>query len=61
MKLIVAVAIVLLNLHVAAWVSYRILQFVWSADFPDVATSICAEADSQVPHELPFYDKAFGR
>ena len=51
MNLIVAVAIVLLSLYVAIGVDYRILlQFVWLTRFPDVATSICAEAGSVVPH-----------
>lgn len=61
MKLIVAVAIVLLNLYVAVGISCRIPHFVLSIHFPDVAASICAEADLEAPHELPFYDKAFGR
>lgn len=50
MNLIVAAAIVLLSLYVAIGVSYRILQFVWLTRFPDVTTSICAEAGSVVPH-----------
>ena len=50
MNLIVAAAIVLLSLYVTIGVSYRILQFVWLTRFPDVATSICAEAGSVVPH-----------
>ncbi len=61
MNLIVAVAIVLLNLYVEVSVSYRIPCFVWSIDFPDVAASIYAEADPGVPHGSPFYDRAFGR
>ena len=51
MNLIVAVAIVLLNLYVAVAASYRILQFVWSARFPDASTSICEEADLGVLHQ----------
>ena len=43
-NLIVAVAIVLLNLYVAVGISCQILQPVWSTHFPDVATSIGAEA-----------------
>ena len=60
-ELIVAVTIVLLNLYVAVGISCRIPHFVLSIHFLDVATSICVEVDSQAPHELPFYDKAFGR
>lgn len=51
MNLIVTVAIVLLNLHVAAGTNYRIPQFVRSTHSPDVTTSICAETDLGVPHE----------
>jgi hypothetical protein len=51
MNLLVAVAIVLLNLSVAVGDSYRTLQFVWLTHSADVATSICAEADLGVPHE----------
>ena len=36
--LIVAVAIVLLNLYVAVGISCQTLQPVWSTHFPDVAT-----------------------
>lgn len=43
-NLIVAVAIVLLNLYVAVGISCRILQPLWSTHFPDVATSIGVEA-----------------
>ena len=51
----------LLNLYIAVGISYRILHFVLSVHIPDVAASICTEADIEAPHELPFYDKAFGR
>ena len=61
MKLIVAVAIVLLNLYVVVSAGPRIPPFVLSMHFPDVAVSICVEAVPVVPHELPFYNKAFGR
>ena len=61
MKLIVAVAIVLLNLYVVVSAGPRIPPFVLSMHFPDVAVSICAGAVPAVPHELPFYNKAFGR
>lgn len=61
MRLIVAVAIVLLNPYVAVDISCRILHLVLSIHSPDVATSICAEADLEAPHELSFYDKTFGR
>ena len=60
MNLIVAVAIVLLNLYVEVSASYRIPCFVWSTDFLDVAASIYAGADPGVPHGSPFYDRAFG-
>lgn len=43
-NLIVAVAIVLLNPYVAVGINCQILQPVWSTHFPDVATSIGAEA-----------------
>ena len=43
-NLIVAVDIVLLNLYVAVGINCQILQPVWSTHFPDVATSIGAEA-----------------
>ena len=42
--LIVAVTIVLLNPYVAVGISCQILQPVWSTHFPNVATSIGAEA-----------------
>ena len=61
MNLIVAAAIVLLNLYVGVSVSCRIPCFVWSTDFPDVAASIYAGADPGVPHGSPFYDRASGR
>ena len=61
MKLIVAVAIVLLNLYVVVSAGPRIPPFVLLMHFPDVAVSICVEAVPVVPHELPFCDKAFGR
>ena len=60
MNLIVAAAIVLLNLYVGVSVSCRIPCFVWSTDFPDVVASIYAGADPGVPHGSPFYDRAFG-
>ena len=60
-KLIVVVAIVLLNLYVVVSAGPRIPPFVLSMHFPDVAVSICVEAVPVVPHELPFYNKAFGR
>ena len=44
MYLIVAVAIVLLNLYVGFDTSSRIPCFVCSINFPDAATSICVEA-----------------
>ena len=46
MNLIVAVAIVLLNLYVTACISYQIHSFVLSVHIPDVSTSICVEVDS---------------
>ena len=62
MNLLVAVAIVLLNLLVAvSQQSFWIPPLVLSIHFPDVASSICAGAVPVVPHELPFYNKAFGR
>ena len=61
MNLIVAVAIVLLNLYVTACISYQIHSFVLSMHFPDVAASIYVEVDSKVLLELPFCDKAFVR
>lgn len=60
MNLIVAVAIDLLNLYVAVWTVYRILQVIWSIHFPDVATSICAEAALGVSYEQPFMMKHSG-
>ena len=59
MNLIVAVAIVLLNLYVTACISYQIPPFVLSVHIPDVAVSICVEVDSITAHGFPFYDKAF--
>ena len=61
MNLIVAVAIVLLNLYVASSISCQIPHVVLSIYFPDVSTSICVEADPKVSHELHSCDKAFGR
>lgn len=61
MNLIVAVAIVLLNLYVVVSTDLRSPPFVLSMHFPDVAAFICSEAVLAVPHELPFYNKAFGR
>ena len=61
MNLLVAVAIVLLNLYVAVSSGCRIPFLVLSVHFPDVAVSICAGAVPVVPHELPFYNKAFER
>ena len=60
-NLIVAVAIILLNLYVAVSAGPRIPPLVLSIHFLDVAASICAGAVPAVPHELPFYNKAFGR
>ena len=54
MNLIVAVAIVLLNLYVTACISYQIPPFVLSVHIPDVATSICMEVVVRVPRGLPF-------
>ena len=45
MNLMVAIAIVLLNLTVAVWYYCWIPRFVWSTRSPDVATSICAVAE----------------
>lgn len=59
--LIVVVAIVLLNLYVAASASYQIPHFILSKHSPDAATSIYGEADPIAPHGLPFYNRAFGR
>ena len=59
MNLIVAVAIVLLNLYVTACISYQIHSFVLSVHIPDVSTSICVEVDSITVHGQPFYNKAF--
>ena len=61
MHLIVAVAIVLLNLYVAVSTGCRLSPLVLSMHFPDVAASICAEEVPIVPHELPFCDRAFGQ
>ncbi len=61
MNLIVAVAIVLLNLYVAFGISSHIPPIVLSVYIPDVSTSICVEVDSKVLLELPFCDKAFVR
>lgn len=61
MNLIVAVAIVLLNLYVASGISCQIPHVVLSIYFPDVSTSICVEADPKVPHGLHSCDKASGR
>lgn len=61
MNLIVAVAIVLLNLYVAFVVSSHIPPIVLSVHIPDVSTSICVEVDSKVLLELPFCDEAFVR
>ena len=58
---IVTVAIVLLNLYVGFGPGFRVPCFVCPINIPDVAASICAEADSGVPHGLPFYDRAFGQ
>lgn len=43
-NLIVTVTIVLLNLYVAVSTGCRILHFVWSMHFPDVAASIGSNA-----------------
>ena len=51
MNLIVAVAIILLNLYVAYGISRQIPHAVLSICFPDVSTSICVEADLKAPHE----------
>ena len=56
MNLIVAVAIVLLNLYVTACISYQIHSFVLSVHIPDVSTSICVEVDSITVHGQPFYN-----
>ena len=61
MNLIVAVAIVLLNLYVAYGISCQIPHVVLSIYFPDVSISICVEADPKVFHELHSCNKAFGR
>lgn len=61
MNLIVAVAIVLLNLYVAFGISSHIPPIVLSVHIPDVSTSICVEVDSKVLLELPFCYKAFVR
>ncbi len=45
MNLIVAVAIVLLDLYVAYGISCQIPHVVLSIYFPDASTSICVEAD----------------
>ena len=50
MNLIVAVAIVLLNLYVTTCISYWTPPFVLSVHIPDVSTSICVEADSKTVH-----------
>ena len=50
MNLIVAVAIVLLNLYVTACISYYIPPFVLSVHIPDISTSICVEVDSTTVH-----------
>lgn len=59
--LIVVVAIVLLNLYVAASVSSQIPPFILSKHSPDAATSIYGEADLIAPHRLPFCNRAFVR
>ena len=59
MALIIAVAIVLLNLDVTVSSGSRIPPLVLSVHFPNVAASICVEAVPVVPHELPFYNKVF--
>lgn len=61
MNLIVAVAIVLLNLYVAFGVSSHIPPVVLSVHIPDVSTSIYVEIGSKVLLGLPFCDKAFVR
>ena len=61
MNLIVAVAIVLLNLYVASSISCQIPHVVLSIYSPDVSTSIYVEAGSKVPHELHSCNKASGR
>ena len=50
-NLIVAVAIILLNLYVAVSAGPRIPPLVLSMHFPDVAASIYVEAVPAVPHE----------
>lgn len=59
--LIVVVAIVLLNLYVAASVSSQIPPFILSKHSPDAATSIYGEADLIAPHGLPFCNRVFVR
>lgn len=59
MNLIVAVAIILLNLYVAVSTSCQIPCFVLSIHFPDVASSICVEVDSRSSHGLSFYAHLF--
>ena len=49
-NLIVAVAIILLNLYVASVGSCQIPRFVLSICFTEVAIYICVEANSRVPH-----------
>lgn len=49
--LIVAVAIILLNLYVAVSTGCRLPPLVLSMHFPDVAASIYVEAVPAVPHE----------
>ena len=50
-NLIVAVAIILLNLYVAVSTGCRLPPLVLSMHFPDVAASIYVEAVPAVPHE----------
>lgn len=59
-NLMVAVAIVLLNLlYVSVRTGCQILHFILLIHFPDVVAYICVEAVPIVPHELPFYNNAF--
>ena len=61
MVTVVITAIVLLILYVAVSTNCQIPHFILSIHFPDVSASICVEADSKVPHELPFCDRASER
>ena len=54
MNLLVAVAIVLLNLYIAVSTDCQILHFVLSIHFPDIPVFICVAVIPTVPSPVIF-------